>query len=197
MGGITDYVKDIVLGVNQDVDANNWRADKCNYIFPENYNGNALNLPAWAKSGGGKLECKTWGSYSTQIFYPYGSAQNVMYMRSCHYNNGFVWTNWDLIGTIQNPINFAQYEVNSRYWSLPLSSLPYVRDGDIITISLGTDYNQTRVVVLSYVNIYGVDHFTVINKDPNISLAITETSLDFSDSNGWMFYLCRVYTNRV
>lgn len=90
-----DYTKNIKIGPTESVDANNWITNNVNYIFPEGYEGNASNIPSWIKAGGGVLECKIWGNYGAQVFYPYASGENAVYTRCRYYrDNKFNWTNW-------------------------------------------------------------------------------------------------------
>ena len=89
-----DYTKNIKIGKTENIDANNWVANNVNYIFPEFYEGNTSNMPSWNKTGGGQLECKSWGNYVTQVFYPYGSGTSRVYMRSRHLDTIYKWTDW-------------------------------------------------------------------------------------------------------
>ena len=90
-----DYTKNIKIGTTEDVDANNWITNNVNYIFSEGYEGNVSNMPYWIKAGGGVLECKTWGNYGAQVFYPYAGGENAVYTRCRYYrDNKFNWTNW-------------------------------------------------------------------------------------------------------
>lgn len=67
--------------------------------------------------------------------------------------------------------------------------------GDILMFALGIDHNETRTVIITITNVYGIPHITVIHNDVDIGVNIKDSIITISRQ--WPMYMCYLYVRHI